>query len=118
MHRLEWFFVIAFALYTFVIWWHRLRAHALHPWMAALFGIGLAADLLGTVLLCAASAASWTWTLHTASGLAALGIMASHFVWAVRAAKAGGSMERNFNRFSPWAWCIWIVSFISGIPYA
>jgi uncharacterized repeat protein (TIGR03987 family) len=116
MRPLELLFVVALVLYSFVIWWHRLKTHKLHAWMAVVFGLGLTADVAGTVFLCVVSATRWSWTLHTISGLLALLIMASHFAWAVRATTAGGRAESNFTRFSVWAWWIWVVAFVSGIP--
>ena len=116
MRPLEWLFVVALVLYSFVIWLHRLKTHKLYTWMALVFGMGLAADISGTVFLCVVSAARWRWTLHTISGLAALLIMFGHFVWAIRATRAGGKDEEHFTRFSVWAWLIWLVAFVSGIP--
>ena len=70
-----------------------------------MFGFGLIADVGGTVLLCVAASARWTWTLHTVSGLASLLIMALHFVWAVLATSKEGNWKSYFDRFSVYAWC-------------
>lgn len=114
MRPLEGLFVVALVLYTGVIWTHRFKKH-LTGWMVALFGVGLLADVSGTIALCAFSANGWTWTLHTISGLASLLIMGLHFVWALWewAEVRSGSL---FQRYSVYAWLLWLVAFISGIP--
>jgi uncharacterized repeat protein (TIGR03987 family) len=117
MPNLEWLFVVAFVLYSVVIWWHKFsHSQKLSLWMVLLFGIGLAADITGTIFLCVVASARWTWTIHTISGLVALLIMAAHFLWAVIAIKMSGKSELFFNRFSVYAWSFWLIPFISGIP--
>ena len=115
MRLLELLFAVALVLYTFVIWRHRLK-HEFRSWMVWLFGIGLAADISGTVFLCIAAADSWKFSLHTISGFVSLVIMALHFSWAVLAKTIHGRFENYFNRFSFRAWLIWLVAFFSGLP--
>ena len=113
--RLEILFLVALFLYSGAIWSHRIRKR-LRPWMVWTFGLGLATDLGGTVLLCVMSATRWQWSLHAISGLVSLAIMALHFAWAVTALRLEGRSEAYFDRFSVWAWAIWLVAFASGIP--
>ena len=115
MPALEWLFVVAFVMYSVVIWWHKFSQN-LSLWMILLFGIGLAADISGTVLLCVVASARWTWTIHTISGLVALLIMTAHFSWAVMAVNMFGQSKSYFNRYSIYAWFFWLIPFISGIP--
>ena len=115
MSPLEYLFIIALLMYSFVIWWHRFT-HKLSSWMVWLFGVGLLADASGTVLLCVVNAESWQFTLHTVSGLFALLIMALHFLWALPASVSRGGSRRYFDRFSIYAWSLWFVAFVSGIP--
>ena len=115
MHALELLFIVALILYSLVIWSHKFKKK-LSVWMVVLFGIALSADVSGTIFLCAAAAIKWRWNLHTISGLASILIMALHFIWAYLALRSKGVFERYFNYFSIWAWCLWVVSFISGIP--
>lgn len=115
MRPLEMLFVVALLLYSFVIWSHQFKKR-FSPWMVGLFGIGLAADISGTVFLCIAAASRWTFTIHTISGLVSLFIMAAHFMCALLAIKIGGKFEVWFKRFSVWAWFGWLMAFISGIP--
>lgn len=115
MRPLETLFVVALILYSFVIWSHQITKK-FSPWMVWLFGIGLTADISGTVLICVAAADRWTWTLHTGFGLVSLLIMALHFLWAVLAISREGNWKIYFNRFSVFAWFFWLLSFVSGIP--
>lgn len=115
MHLLEMLFVVALLLYSLVIWSHKFKKR-LTPWMLWLFGIGLVADISGTVFLCVVAASRWVFNLHTMSGLIALLIMSLHFVWALLSIVRGGRFEAYFNRFSVLAWLIWLVAFVSGIP--
>lgn len=115
MRPLELLFVVALLLYSFVIWSHQFKKR-FSPWMVWLFGIGLAADVSGTVFLCVAAASRWRFTLHTVSGLVSLLIMALHFGWALLAVTFGGRFEAYFKRFSLTAWGLWLTAFVSGIP--
>ena len=115
MHSFEWLFVLALILYTLVIWSHRLK-HKLEIWMAVLFGTALTADISGTIFLCITESVKWVWNLHSISGLISLMIMAAHFAWAIMAIKGVGRSEFYFNRFSIYAWSLWLVAFLSGIP--
>ena len=115
MYPLEILFFIALLLYSFVIWSHQLTK-TLSSGMVWMFGIGLAADVSGTVFLCIAAASEWTFTLHTVSGLVALLIMSLHFAWVLLSVKFGGKFEAYFKRFSVLAWFLWLTAFVSGIP--
>lgn len=115
MHLLELLFVLAFILYSFVIWFHKFTGK-LDSWMVWLFGVGLTADISGTVFLCVAAASRWTWTVHTISGLGSLLIMAVHFKWALLAKGKEEKWRNYFDRFSVYAWILWMFAFISGIP--
>jgi len=115
MHPLEWLFVVALLLYSFVIWSHQFKK-SFSPWMVWLFGIGLAADMSGTAFLCVAAASRWVFNLHTVSGLASLVIMALHFGWALLSIILGGRFEVYFKHWSIVAWFIWLIAFVSGIP--
>jgi uncharacterized repeat protein (TIGR03987 family) len=110
---LETLFFAALALYTVATWADR-RKGELRPWMVLVFGSALAADLTGTVLLCAAVTDAWRPTLHMLTGTASLAIMALHFAWALLALRRGGPSEARFRRWSVWAWALWLVSFVSG----
>jgi uncharacterized repeat protein (TIGR03987 family) len=113
VRSLEWLFVVALILYSTAIWSDRLSG-SLKKWMIACFGVGLLADVSGTVLLCAPATIAWHFTLHTVTGLLSLLIMALHFVWAVLASKNPTRFGALFHRWSVAAWSLWMVSFLSG----
>lgn len=115
MHPLEMLFVVALLLYSLVIWTHKIKK-VLSLWMVWLFGIGLAADISGTVFLCVVATSGLIFNLHTIFGLVSLLIMALHFGWALLSITLGGKFESYFNRFSVAAWFIWLIAFVSGIP--
>jgi len=116
MRILELLFVGALILYTTVILSHKFRK-SLSGWMVWVFGLALTADTAGTIFVCIVAAKRWIWNLHTISGLASLVIMAVHFVWALLAINKKWKFEVYFNRFSIWAWLLWLVAFVSGIPW-
>lgn len=115
MRALEWLFVAALVLYSLVIWAHRVK-RKLYPWMVRVFGLALTADIIGTIFLCAMNSKGWALTFHTVSGFASLLIMALHFSWALLALAVRRKFEIYFNRFSIYAWCLWLAAFISGVP--
>ncbi len=111
---LESLFFVALILYTSAIWSHKIK-HKLSLCIVLIFGVALLADISGTVFLCAMYTKKWSFTLHNVSGLLSLFIMAIHFSWAVRAKIYGGTSEEYFNRYSVWAWLLWLIAFISGL---
>lgn len=115
MRPLEMLFVVALFLYSFVIWAHQFKKK-FSPWMVWLFGLGLTADVGGTIFLCVALSSRWTYNTHTILGLVSLLIMALHFAWALLSVTFGGRFEDYFKRFSVLAWFFWLTAFVSGIP--
>lgn len=123
MRSLELLFVVALVLYTTVIWTHKLR-RCLKPWMVVVFGIALIADTVATVIVCnLVDPSSWklnlaefSGTFHIVTGLVSLLIMALHFSWALGALTVHGKLEQYFNKYSVYAWLLWLVALFSGIP--
>jgi len=114
MRPIEFLFGVALLLYSYVIWWHKIKCQ-LKLWMVVLFGIGLSADITGTFILCnIMNPANWKLNAHVASGFVSLLIMAEHFRWAVNAFRGKRKYERRFNRFSIRAWLLWLAAFASG----
>ena len=110
-------FLVAAILYSFAIWdawiWRGLIVRDILA-----FGAGLTIDTLATVYVCIfrVQGSIWPNTFHGVMGYLALLIMATHFVWAWRAWR-DIAYERRFRRFSPMAWVLWMVAFVSGIPW-
>ena len=110
---LYWIFVIALAGYTFAILRHRILGFT-DNLMIWTFGVALVADTSGTIFLCAREAASFSWSVHTISGILALVIMALHFLWALKAQR-DPKTDQYFHRYSLWAWGLWLVAFVTPI---
>lgn len=106
----------ACALYTTAIWSEQFRGWLMR-WMVVLFALGFLFDCMGTWLMIVhVINDGLPLTIHSYSGIAALAIMLVHFIWAASAEKSGWSASDLFNRFSPYAWCLWMTAFLSGVP--
>ena len=114
MHYLESLFIIALILYTISIMSHYKKGQ-FESWMLKTFGFGLLADISGTIFLCVFASHGWQWTLHSISGLLALIIMSIHFAWAYLAFN-DDKYEKIFHKYSIYAWVLWLIAFVSGIP--
>lgn len=93
------------------------RRHGLHTRHLIIFGIGLAADFLGTremnsIALAFGKAPAW----HNLTGIASLAGMAFHFLLALAAAVTGRSEVANrvFHRISLTIYFCWLAAFASG----
>ena len=112
---MESLFVIALILYSIVIWTHKINKELLY-WMIVVFGFAFFLDAFATVIVCANARDGWAWNFHTITGLISLVIMGLHFVWAVGAYSGVGKLGHYFNKYSIYAWILWLAAFISGIP--
>jgi uncharacterized repeat protein (TIGR03987 family) len=113
---LEVLFCVAFALYSIAIFaQHYTKRFEL--WMVLAFSIALTMDTVSTVVLCCGTQDGWRWTPHAISGLAALVVMALHFSWLLCASRNIARFGPLFNRFSVFAWWLWVIAFASGIPF-
>lgn len=113
MKPIELLFPVALLLYTCAIWGSR-RSQEMRFWTVVVMGLGLAADLSGTIFLCVAASSRWTWSWHTISGGASVVIMFAHFCCALIATRFA-SWARWFHRWSRWAWGFWLFSLATGI---
>ena len=86
--------------------------------MIWVFGTALVFDVAATVIVCVLSNPVVGITLHTITGFLSLLIMGLHFTWAYGAVLFHGDLEKYFNRYSVYAWFLWLVAFFSGIPLA
>jgi len=77
--------------------------------------LGFISDLVGTGMMVLKSR-KLSLNSHMMSGYIALFIMGVHLVWAIMAVRNVGKTQVLFNRFSVYAWCIWMIAFISGMP--
>ncbi|MFH0804673.1 MAG: HsmA family protein [Patescibacteria group bacterium] len=104
----------ALILYTTAIWTEKFQ-RILRRWMVTVFALGFTCDLAGT------SAMVWRsigqpLDVHECAGVAALVIMALHLGWATLALVRGGQYSHLFSRYSVYAWGVWLIAFITGVP--
>ncbi|MGO1385334.1 MAG: HsmA family protein [Arachnia sp.] len=117
---------LALVFYTIGIWGERIKK-TLKPWHAAFFGLGLAADATGTILMTRIAAdqrdqgisADGLSTLMAVSGTIAIALMAIHLIWAIVVLIRNNESEKHtFHRFSLIVWAIWLVPYIIGAVIA
>ncbi|MFA6553677.1 MAG: HsmA family protein [Patescibacteria group bacterium] len=115
------FFGIALILtaclvYSIAIWTEQVRGKLSHR-LTGFFGLGFIADTLGTsAMFIQAHEQAGSNGLHGVCGKLALTIMGLHLLWALTTLIRPGRSAELFNRFSPFAWCLWMVAFLTGIP--
>lgn len=109
-------FVIALVLYTLSIWVHKITGTS-KVWVILVFGIALATDAFGTIFLCFRETENFSFSVHSISGITALAVMTLHFMWALLA-RSRPQYKAYFDKWSPWAWGLWMVAFMTpAIPY-
>ncbi len=117
---------LALMLYSIGIWGERIQG-ILKPWHAVFFGLGLAADTTGTLLMTQIAATrrdegitpGGLNTLMAVSGTIAILLMAIHLIWAVAVLIRNREQEKlTFHRFSVIVWAIWLIPYIAGAAVA
>lgn len=104
----------AFAAYSVGVWAVVLGRH-LRPWHAGLFWTGFLLDSAGTELM-RRLAGGLQWSLHTATGAAALLLMLGHALWATAVLlRRDERALRGFHRISLTVWGIWLIPFVTGL---
>ena len=104
----------ALLLYSTAIWSEKF-VKKLKLWMVVIFITGFLCDLTGTTMMYI-SAGKIIFNIHGGAGLAALLIMFLHLIWAILALSKRGKAQELFSRYSVYAWGVWLIAFISGIP--
>lgn len=117
---------LALVFYTIGVWGQQIQP-LLKPWHAVFFGLGLAADITGTVLMTRlpsaqgddGASASGLVTLMSVSGIIAIVLMAINFVGATVLLIRNHEDERRvFHRFSIIVWVIWLIPYFAGAAVA
>ncbi len=109
------FIFSALILYTSSIFIERHIGY-LKIWIVILFASGFLSDLTGTSMMFYLSEVKFSLALHSICGYSALLIMFAHLIWAILAIRNIKNCQKYFTRFSIYAWCIWMIAFVSGIP--
>jgi len=104
----------ALLFYTTAVWWNwatkRLEIKHL-----VLFWLGLAGDILGTAMM-KSSVETVTYDLHTISGYTALGLMLIiTLAGSLAIMQNNERVLTNFHKFGVPIWCIWTISWITGV---
>jgi len=108
------FIVAALILYSTAIWSEKIAKH-LSLWMVLVFITAFLCDLTGTTIMWL-HATNNTLGIYGFCGYAALIIMFLHLIWALLTLKKRGQPEKLFNRYSIYAWSVWMIAFYTGIP--
>lgn len=104
----------AFALYSVGVW-AVVITKRLRRWHACLFWAGFLCDSVGTELM-RRLAGGFHWTLHTATGAAALALMLGHAIWATAVLLGPNEQaRRRFHGISITVWAIWLIPFVTGL---
>ncbi|MCF7834598.1 TIGR03987 family protein [Candidatus Gracilibacteria bacterium] len=109
------FITLALVLYTTAVWTEKIKKK-LQLWIVLTFASGFICDLIGTSIMFSVAEHKFSLALHSICGYLALIIMFLHLIWAILSIRKIGRYEEYFTKFSVFAWCIWLIAFISGIP--
>jgi uncharacterized repeat protein (TIGR03987 family) len=104
----------ALLFYSIAVWWNWLskRLEIKH---LILFWMGLAGDFLGTAMM-KSSVETVTYDLHTISGYTALALMLTITLAGTYAIfQQNERVLTNFHRFGMPIWCLWTISWITGV---
>lgn len=105
----------ALVFYTVAVWMN-FFAKELRPLHVGLFVCGMITDVAATSMMAASIEGRVTWDLHTISGYTALVLMllvTSAGLFATFRKHAW--LLGNFHRISIPVWCVWMVSWITGV---
>ena len=108
------FFTLALIFYSVGVWDERLTKR-LKSWHVKVFLLGVITDAIGTCLMIV-NLGYIKFTPHTVSGFIAFFLMVFHYFWALNVLKNGSEQQlTHFHKFSIAVWCIWMVSYLSGM---
>jgi uncharacterized repeat protein (TIGR03987 family) len=104
----------AFICYSIGVW-GSILGRQLQSWHALLFWCGFVLDSAGTEIM-RHLAGGFHLSLHTGTGIAALGLMLLHALWATIVLLRGDEARlKGFHRISLTVWLIWLVPFVTGL---
>lgn len=106
--------VLALLCYSIGVWGEKISGK-LKVWNLSFFWIGFVFDTTGTAAM-SKIAGGMGVSLHSATGLIAIILMAVHAVWAtIVLIKKNEKMIENFHKFSIVVWILWLIPFLSGM---
>jgi len=111
------FIIFALILYSTAIFRERMLKQ-IKPWILTIFSLGFICDLSGTSMMFLSATNKFNFSLHIVAGYLALTIMSIHLIWAITATIKKGKSQERFTKYSIYAWAVWLIAFLSGIPMA
>lgn len=108
---------LALVFYTIGVFSER-KAGSLRLKQILFFGFGLLFDTTGTTIMSSIASTSSTATpmLHLITGMAAIILMAFHFLWAAYVLWMGSKKSKvNFHKFSLVVWLFWLIPYVAGL---
>ncbi|MCB2292674.1 TIGR03987 family protein [Clostridium algoriphilum] len=105
---------LALIFYTVSIL-NEVKRKTLLPWHVVMFCIGLACDILGTLIMYELGGSMVRLGIHDILGFIALLFMLVNAIGSVFVLKKYKNLLNKFYRFSVFAWSIWLVSYILGV---
>ncbi len=109
------FIFSAAILYTFAVFKERHKKFLTRS-LVVLFAGGFLSDLIGTSIMFIAAKVKFALVIHSMCGYAALFIMLAHLIFALLAINKIRNFEKYFTKGSIYAWIVWMIAFISGVP--
>jgi len=107
--------LLALTCYTIGVWGEQIAKH-LYPWHLVFFWLGLLSDSFGTHTMFQIAHEVLALSLHSITGVLALGLMIVHALWATVTVVRNRPKElARFHRFSLVVWGIWLIPFFSGM---
>ncbi|TLG74228.1 HsmA family protein [Culicoidibacter larvae] len=105
---------LALVLYSAGVWGERLSKN-LRGWHVIIFWCGLVFDMIGTTLM-GQIAGSFSFNLHSVTGVIAILLMLVHAIWATIVLFKGSERAKaNFHKFSIVVWAIWLIPYFTGM---
>jgi uncharacterized repeat protein (TIGR03987 family) len=107
----------ALLCYSVGVWSEKI-AGKLKAWHLIFFWIGFIADTSGTTLMSIMSG-TFTLSVHSITGAAAILLMFAHAVWAtIVLMRHDKQAIAGFHRLSIFVWGVWMIPFLTGLILA
>lgn len=104
---------LALAFYSIGVWSERISGR-LKGWHLVFFWGGLVFDTTGTGIMFEMAGGIGT-DIHSLTGIAAIGLMVIHAIWATAVLLRGDEKAiTSFHRFSVFVWLVWLIPYFTG----
>ena len=104
----------ALVFYTIAVFWERHDGRLASKHMV-FFVLGLLCDVTGTLLM-EQLVGSWSWGIHSATGMVAITVMLLHTIWAAAVLlRRDEKLLRQFHKISLGVWLLWLIPYLTGM---